>query len=124
MAGKAARSWASPSVIWRTGTGARRLRGALNRMWSAEHAPTSYASLVRPVPGEDIAAADGQLRQHFGYGMPAESTAPWRLCGGVKHQEIEGDEQEEVASGVFLPGGVVLPRSRWPPRPRGCASRS
>ncbi|MCL7382488.1 SMI1/KNR4 family protein [Streptomyces sp. 35G-GA-8] len=81
--------------------------GALTR-WLAEHAPTSYASLLPPVPEEDIAAADGQLRQRLGYGLPAELTALWRLCGGVEHQEIEGDEQEEVASGAFLPGGVVL----------------
>ncbi|GAA2287878.1 hypothetical protein GCM10010145_68090 [Streptomyces ruber] len=80
---------------------------ALTR-WLAEHAPTSYASLLPPVPEEDIAAADGQLRQRLGYGLPAGLTALWRLCGGVEHQGIEGDEQEEVASGAFLPGGVVL----------------
>ncbi|MEU9337982.1 hypothetical protein AB0D49_33285 [Streptomyces sp. NPDC048290] len=80
---------------------------ALTR-WLAEHAPTSYASLLPSAAEEDIAAADDQLRQHLGYGLPAELTALWRLCGGVEHQDIEGDEQEEVASGAFLPGGVIL----------------
>ncbi|MFE2442693.1 hypothetical protein ACFXDF_11600, partial [Streptomyces sp. NPDC059426] len=63
------------------------------------------------VPGEEgVRRGRGgrSVGQRLGYGLPAELTALWRLCGGVKHQEIEGDEQEEVASGVFLPGGVVL----------------
>ncbi|MFB6780995.1 hypothetical protein ACFCX0_27075 [Streptomyces sp. NPDC056352] len=76
--------------------------------WLAEHAPTSYASLLPPAPEEDIAAADDQLRQHLGYGLPAELKALWRLCGGVEHQEIEGDEEGEVGSGAFLPDGIMF----------------
>ncbi|MET9555289.1 hypothetical protein [Streptomyces sp. NPDC006645] len=76
--------------------------------WLADHAPTSYASLLPPAPEADITAVDEQLRQRLGYGLPAELAALWRLCGGVEHQEIEGDEQEEIGSGAFLPGGVVL----------------
>ncbi|MFD8825384.1 hypothetical protein ACFV1C_23920 [Streptomyces sp. NPDC059605] len=80
---------------------------ALTR-WLAEHAPTSYTSLLPPVPEEDLAAADDWLGRHLGHGLPAELKALWRLCGGVEHQEIEGDEEGEVGSGAFLPGGIIL----------------
>lgn len=53
-----------------------------------------------------IEAADARLRQHLGFGLPAE---PAGLCGGVEHQYIEaGGEEGEVGSGAFLPGGVLL----------------
>lgn len=39
----------------------------------------------------------------------AEPAALRRLCGGVGHQRIEaGEEEGEVRSGAFLPGGVLL----------------
>ncbi|MFF0110079.1 SMI1/KNR4 family protein [Streptomyces hirsutus] len=76
--------------------------------WLAEHAPVSYASLLPPAADEEITAADAQLRQHLGFGLPAELAALWRLCGGVDHQEIEHDEEGEVGSGAFLPGGVIM----------------
>ncbi|MFJ9589152.1 SMI1/KNR4 family protein [Streptomyces acidicola] len=76
--------------------------------WLAERAPTSYASLLPPAPEEDIIAADDQLKHHLGFGLPADLAALWRLCGGVDHQEIEHDEEGEVGSGAFLPGGVIM----------------
>ncbi|MER8070302.1 hypothetical protein ABTZ59_18640 [Streptomyces sp. NPDC094034] len=77
--------------------------------WLAQHAPTSYASLLPPATEEEIATADSQLMRHVGYGLPAELAALWRLCGGVEHQYIEENEEAgEVGSGAFLPGGVIL----------------
>ncbi|MPY51965.1 SMI1/KNR4 family protein [Streptomyces acidicola] len=80
---------------------------ALTR-WLAEHAPTSYASLLPPATDEEIATADSQLRQRLGFGLPVELGALWRLCGGVEHQDIEADEQGEIFSGEFLPDGLLL----------------
>ncbi|MEU0811877.1 hypothetical protein [Streptomyces sp. NPDC005970] len=40
--------------------------------------------------------------------LPAEPAALWRLCGGVRHQFIEANEEGEVGSGAFLPGGVIF----------------
>ncbi|MEU5161258.1 hypothetical protein AB0G74_16850 [Streptomyces sp. NPDC020875] len=77
--------------------------------WLATHAPLSFASLLPPAPEEDIRIADTALRQHLGFGLPSGLAALWGLCGGVTHQIIEADEEGEVASGAFLPGGVVLP---------------
>ena len=76
--------------------------------WLTEHAPVSYASLLPPAADEEITAADAQLRQYLGFGLPAELAALWRLCGDVDHQEIEHDEEGEVGSGAFLPGGVIM----------------
>ncbi len=73
------------------------------------HAPISYASLLPPAAEEDIRAAEAQSMRYLGYGLPAELTALWRLCGGVEHQYIEENEDEgEVGSGGFLPDGVLL----------------
>lgn len=77
--------------------------------WLAEHAPLSHRSLLPPAPEEQIDAADAELRRQLGFGLPLELVALWRLCGGVEHQVIEEDEQGEVGSGAFLPGGVILP---------------
>ncbi|MFF2410488.1 hypothetical protein [Streptomyces sp. NPDC058092] len=77
--------------------------------WLAEHAPISYASLLPPAPETEIANADAALRQHLGFALPSELAALWRLCGGVEHQYIEANEEEgEVGSGAFLPGGILL----------------
>ncbi|MEV0695464.1 hypothetical protein [Streptomyces sp. NPDC050388] len=76
--------------------------------WLAEHAPVSHASLLPPAADEEITAADARLRQHLGFGLPVELGALWRLCGGVEHQHLEIDEEGEVGSGAFLPGGVLL----------------
>ncbi len=77
--------------------------------WLEAHAPVSYASLLPPAPEQAIEAADARLRQHLGFGLPAELGALWRLCGGVEHQYIEANEEEgEVGSGAFLPGGLLL----------------
>ncbi|MEU9578170.1 SMI1/KNR4 family protein [Streptomyces chilikensis] len=75
--------------------------------WLAEHAPLSHASLLPPATEEEIAAADSCLRQYVGHGLPTELVALWRLCGGVEHLGIEADEEGEVGSGRFLPGGVL-----------------
>ncbi|MFI6529221.1 hypothetical protein [Streptomyces uncialis] len=77
--------------------------------WLAVHAPLSFASILPPVPEKDITNADAALRQRLGFGLPPELAALWRLCGGVEHQLIEADEEGEVGSGAFLPGGVILP---------------
>ncbi|MCX4660080.1 hypothetical protein [Streptomyces uncialis] len=77
--------------------------------WLAVHASLSFASLLPPVPEKDITNADAALRQRLGFGLPPELAALWRLCGGVEHQLIEADEEGEVGSGAFLPGGVILP---------------
>ncbi|MGW0548869.1 hypothetical protein [Streptomyces altiplanensis] len=77
--------------------------------WLRVHAPLSYASLLPPAAEEDIHAAEARLMRYLGYGLPAELTALWRLCGGVEHQYIEENEDEgEVGSGRFLPDGVLL----------------
>ncbi|WAZ21407.1 hypothetical protein STRCI_002576 [Streptomyces cinnabarinus] len=77
--------------------------------WLAEHAPVSRASLLPPATEEEIASADSLLRQQLGFGLPADLAALWRLCGGVEHQYIEANEEEgEVGSGAFLPGGILL----------------
>ncbi|MFJ6662080.1 hypothetical protein ACIQNG_37910 [Streptomyces sp. NPDC091377] len=76
--------------------------------WLEANAPLSYASLLPGVPEAAIEEADAVLRQHLGFSLPAELGALWRLCGGVDHQEIEGDEEGEVGSGEFLPGGVIM----------------
>lgn len=77
--------------------------------WLEQHAPTSYASLLPPAPETEMANADAALRQHLGFALPSELAALWQLCGGVEHQYIEANEEEgEVASGAFLPGGILL----------------
>lgn len=77
--------------------------------WLKVNAPVSYASLLPPAAEQAIEAADVQLRQHLDFGLPAEVADLWRLCGGVEHQYIEADEEEgEVGSGAFLPGGTLL----------------
>ncbi|MEV0528641.1 hypothetical protein AB0I66_35000 [Streptomyces sp. NPDC050439] len=77
--------------------------------WLRVHAPTSHASLLPPATDEEIHGAELRLMHHLGYGLPAELSAVWRLCGGVEHQYIEENEDEgEVASGVFLPDGRLL----------------
>lgn len=89
----------------------RNLEMAWRRLtdWLEANAPVSYASLLPPVPEQAIEAADDQLRQRLGFGIPAELGALWRLCGGVEHQYIEANEEEgEVGSGAFLPGGILL----------------
>ncbi|MET9994227.1 hypothetical protein ABZ061_32285 [Streptomyces mutabilis] len=73
--------------------------------WLRVHAPTSFASLLPPAAEDEIAAAEAQLRQHLGFGLPVELTALWRLCGGVEHQYIEENEEAgEVGSGRFPAG--------------------
>ncbi|CCK30410.1 hypothetical protein BN159_6031 [Streptomyces davaonensis JCM 4913] len=77
--------------------------------WLAEHAPVSHASLLPPAPEAQIVSADSWLRERLGFGLPTELAALWRLCGGVEHQYIEANEEEgEVGSGAFLPGGILL----------------
>ncbi|MEU5896636.1 MULTISPECIES: hypothetical protein [unclassified Streptomyces] len=77
--------------------------------WLAEHAPRSHRSLLPPAPEGEIDKADAELRRQLGFGLPVELVALWRMCGGVEHQVIEEDEQGEVGSGAFLPGGIILP---------------
>ncbi len=85
--------------------------------WLRTHAPVSYASLLPPAPEPAIEAADHQLTQRLGFGLPADLAALWRLCGGVDHQEIEPDEEGEIGSGAFLPGGVIMaPKDALRPR--------
>ncbi|WP_409055111.1 hypothetical protein [Streptomyces sp. SYP-A7185] len=92
----------------------QRVRAAWTRLeqWLARHAPLSHRSVLAPASEEEIGAADAELRRQLGFGLPAELVALWRLCGGVEHQVIEEDEQGEVASGAFLPGGIILPPSQ------------
>lgn len=90
--------------------------------WLRVHAPVSSASLLPPATDDEIHAADALLKQHVGYGLPAELAALWRLCGGVEHQYIEENEDEgEVGSGEFLPHGVLLTPAQavWPRLPLG-----
>ncbi|MEV5455236.1 hypothetical protein [Streptomyces sp. NPDC052535] len=76
--------------------------------WLKVNAPVSYASLLPGAPEAAVESADATLRQHLGFPLPAELVALWRICGGVEHQEIEDDEEGEVGSGAFLPGGVIM----------------
>jgi hypothetical protein len=76
--------------------------------WLRKHAASSAASMLPPAPQEDVARAEEELRQYAGYGFPAELKALWQVCGGVVNIEIPEEEDEgEVASGDFLPGGVL-----------------
>lgn len=89
----------------------RNLEAAWSRLtaWLEVNAPVSHASLLPPAPEPAIEAADAHLRQYLGFGLPAELAGLWRLCGGVEHQYIEANEEEgEVGSGAFLPGGVIM----------------
>ncbi|MER7493958.1 hypothetical protein ABT033_15275 [Streptomyces pharetrae] len=77
--------------------------------WLREHAPTSHASILPPAAQTEIEEAEGHLRQHVGYGFPPELVALWRLAGGVRQIDIdEYDEEGEVATGRFLPHGLLL----------------
>ncbi|MFE0131126.1 hypothetical protein ACFWY6_06030 [Streptomyces sp. NPDC059037] len=93
--------------------------------WLRVNAPTSYASLLPPAPESAIHAAEAQLTQHLGYGLPAELVAVWRLCGGVENQYIEENEEEgEVGSGDFLPDGALFtPADAVRPRLPGIGER-
>ncbi|GAA2603491.1 MULTISPECIES: hypothetical protein [Streptomyces] len=86
------------------------LEGVWKRLtaWLKVNAPLSHASLLPGAPEVVIEGADAALRHDLGFPLPAELAALWRLCGGVEHQEIEGDEEGEVGSGAFLPGGVIM----------------
>ncbi|MFD5653083.1 hypothetical protein [Streptomyces sp. NPDC127039] len=76
--------------------------------WLEVSAPVSYASLLPGATEVAIESADATLRQHLGFPLPAELASLWRICGGVEHQELEDDEEGEVGSGAFLPGGVIM----------------
>ncbi|WP_306335726.1 hypothetical protein [Streptomyces sp. KL118A] len=77
--------------------------------WLRESARTSAESMLPPAAHKDVTKAEEPLRQYAGYGFPQELTALWRVCGGVENLEIEEDQDEgEVASGDFLPDGVLL----------------
>ncbi|MEU7213089.1 hypothetical protein AB0B06_32350 [Streptomyces sp. NPDC044989] len=76
--------------------------------WLKVNAPVSYASLLPGAPETAVELADATLREHLGFPLPAELAALWRICGGVEHQELQDDEEGEVGSGAFLPGGVIM----------------
>ncbi|MGW1958399.1 hypothetical protein ACWCPI_37600 [Streptomyces sp. NPDC001920] len=52
----------------------RNLETAWRRLtdWLGANAPVSHASLLPPAPEQAIEAADDQLRQRLGFGLPAE----------------------------------------------------
>ncbi|MFE6775433.1 hypothetical protein [Streptomyces sp. NPDC057702] len=77
--------------------------------WLAEHAPTSHASILPPASERELADADRTLNSALGFGLPSEMVALWSLAGGTRHVDIDAlDEQGEVHTGRFLPGGVLL----------------
>ncbi|MFF9899054.1 hypothetical protein [Streptomyces longispororuber] len=77
--------------------------------WLRVHAPTSHASILPPAAEAEVAEAEGRLREHCGYGFPPELVALWAMAGGVRHVDIDAyDEEGEVATGRFLPHGLLL----------------
>ncbi|MCF2434205.1 hypothetical protein LV779_01725 [Streptomyces thinghirensis] len=89
------------------------------------NAPVSYASLLPGAPEMVIEEADAVLRRHLGFSLPTELAALWRICGGVEHQEIAGDEEGEAGSGVparrgdHVPLDALRPGCRTIPAPTG-----
>ncbi|WP_409467847.1 hypothetical protein [Streptomyces sp. HC307] len=81
--------------------------------WLRVHAPTSHASILPPATEAEIEEADGHLRHYCGYGFPPELVALWAMAGGVQQLDIdEYDEEGEVATGRFLPHGLLLTPSQ------------
>ncbi|MFF3019434.1 hypothetical protein [Streptomyces sp. NPDC057939] len=77
--------------------------------WLRAHAPTSYASILPAASPEEIEEAQERLRRCCGFGLPSELVALWGLAAGVQQVDIdEHDEEGEVATGRFLPHGVLL----------------
>ncbi|MET9139555.1 SMI1/KNR4 family protein [Streptomyces parvulus] len=77
--------------------------------WLRTHAPNSYASVLPPAPGTEIAAARSRLQEYCSYAIPSELVGLWALAGGTRQIDLdEYDEEGEVASGRFLPHGLLL----------------
>ncbi|WP_221355833.1 hypothetical protein [Streptomyces beigongshangae] len=77
--------------------------------WLRVHAPASYASILPPATDAEIATAQSRLGEHCAYGFPPELVDLWALAGGVRQIDIdEYDEEGEVATGRFLPHGLLL----------------
>ncbi|MFI6079528.1 hypothetical protein ACIBBB_00745 [Streptomyces sp. NPDC051217] len=92
-------------------------------------APCARPHLARvnspPATEAGIEEAEGHLRRSRGYGFPPELTALWAMAGGVRQVDIdEYDEEGEVATGRFLPHGLLLtPSQSIRPRPAGLDPR-
>jgi hypothetical protein len=81
--------------------------------WLRVHAPTSHASILPPATEAEVEEAEGQLRHYCGYGFLPELVALWAMAGGVQQLDIEEyDEEGEVATGRFLPHGLLLTPSQ------------
>lgn len=93
--------------------------------WLRVHAPTSHASILPPATAAEIEEAEARLRRGCGYGFPPELTALWAVAGGVRQLDIdEYDEEGEVATGRFLPHGLLLtPAQSIRPRLAGLDSQ-
>ncbi|MFJ3583175.1 hypothetical protein ACIPPS_13220 [Streptomyces sp. NPDC090127] len=77
--------------------------------WLRVHAPTSHASILPPASRAEIEEAEDRLRNSCGFGFPPELVALWSVAGGVRQLDLEEyDEEGEVATGAFLPHGVLL----------------
>ncbi|MEV8406266.1 hypothetical protein AB0R12_10710 [Streptomyces niveus] len=93
--------------------------------WLRVHALTSHASILPPATAAEIEEAQARLRHDCGYGFPPELTALWAVAGGVRQLDIdEYDEEGEVATGRFLPHGLLLtPAQSIRPRLAGVDSQ-
>ncbi|MEU7468687.1 hypothetical protein AB0A94_09035 [Streptomyces sp. NPDC044984] len=77
--------------------------------WLRVHAPTSYASLLPPAAADEIAEAQGRLGERCDFRFPPDLLALWAEAGGVRQLDLdELDEEGEVATGRFLPHGLLL----------------
>ncbi|WP_328394592.1 hypothetical protein OHS70_06545 [Streptomyces sp. NBC_00390] len=76
--------------------------------WLEKNAPVSHQSLLPPATDEEVRTDEEQLWQWLGHGFPDELKVLWRVCGGVECVEVEADEEGELRSEMFLPGGAFL----------------
>jgi hypothetical protein len=81
--------------------------------WLRVHAHAWHASILPPATEAEIEEAEGHLRHYCGYAFQPELVALWAMAGGVRQFDLdESDEKGEVATGRFLPHGLLLTPSQ------------
>ncbi|MFH8369504.1 hypothetical protein [Streptomyces sp. NPDC018031] len=75
--------------------------------WLHRYAPVSAGTILPPAGAGELASTETHCLAVYGHGVPAELTALWRLCGGVRWVDVEEDEGGDLAAYAFL-GSVLL----------------